>query len=47
MPNKNKFNSIISQMKKAAKEMDVQRETLAGEYQKLQQTNEENLKKNK
>jgi len=45
MPNINKFNSIVSQMKKAAKEIDVQRETLAGEFQKLQQTNEENLKK--
>jgi hypothetical protein len=45
MPNINKFNNIVSQMKKAAKEIDVQRETLAGEFQKLQQTNEENLKK--
>ena len=45
MPNINKFNSIVSQMKKAAKEIDVQREALAGEFQKLQQTNEENLKK--
>ena len=45
MPNINKFNSIVSQMKKAAKEVDVQRETLAEEFQELQQTNEENLKK--
>jgi len=45
MPNINKFNNIVSQMKKVAKEIDVQREALAGEFQKLQQTNEENLKK--
>lgn len=45
MPNINKFNSIVSQMKKATKEIDVQRKALAGEFQKLQQTNEENLKK--